>query len=127
MKINTTERINKHGKDLKRFFNLNKNIDPAKLSKSLRRLENKAHAITTKECNEGATEQTTKELNIILNKVNDILNFRTQGIKVFINGDARGYALKIDSDNKKLKEDFYFYKDWGGYGIIAPDLNQNEN
>lgn len=36
----------------------------------------------------------------------------------FINGDPRGYALKI-------KENFIpegMHKDWGGYGILAPEF-----
>jgi len=38
---------------------------------------------------------------------------------VFINYDARGYTLKIKSEKAQgLK----IHKDFGGYGIIAPDL-----
>jgi hypothetical protein len=36
----------------------------------------------------------------------------------FVNGDPRGYALKIESDN--LPEGIH--KDWGGYGILAPEF-----
>lgn len=42
----------------------------------------------------------------------------------FVNGDPRGYALKIDMDN--LEYGFRMslaglHKDWGGYGILAPE------
>jgi hypothetical protein len=35
----------------------------------------------------------------------------------FINGDPRGYSLKI-------KEKIYpeLHQDWGGYGILAPEF-----
>ena len=40
---------------------------------------------------------------------------------IFLNGDPRGYALKIKDDfirDNKVN----IYKDWGGYGIFAPDF-----
>ena len=40
---------------------------------------------------------------------------------LFVNGDARGYALKI-MDSYVMERRLDIYKDWGGYGIIAPDL-----
>lgn len=39
----------------------------------------------------------------------------------FINGDPRGYALKIDPDVRKLPAGMH--KDWGGYGILAPEID----
>ena len=40
---------------------------------------------------------------------------------VFVNGDARGYALKLKSEFIKDKT---IHRDWGGYGIIAPDFRE---
>jgi hypothetical protein len=40
---------------------------------------------------------------------------------VFINFDPRGCALKIKSE---AVEGVKIYKDWGGNGIIAPDLSE---
>lgn len=47
----------------------------------------------------------------------------------FINGDPRGYALKIDP-GQSYESDFHpeyvpegMHKDWGGYGILAPEIN----
>jgi hypothetical protein len=37
----------------------------------------------------------------------------------FINGDPRGYALKID--NNKVTIPAGLHTDWGGYGILAPE------
>ena len=42
---------------------------------------------------------------------------------IFVNGDARGYALKID-DNYIRSNNFNIYRDFGGYGIIAPDFKE---
>ena len=39
----------------------------------------------------------------------------------FINNDARGYALKLKSEFIKDKT---IHRDWGGYGIIAPDFRE---
>ena len=42
---------------------------------------------------------------------------------LFLNGDARGYALKIDDEYLK-NNNFNIHRDWGGYGIIAPDFRE---
>ena len=47
-------------------------------------------------------------------------NLPKEAIK--INTDPRGYALKIeDSYVKEQKLDIH--RDWGGYGILAPDFS----
>lgn len=40
--------------------------------------------------------------------------------RVWINGDPRGYALKVD-----LRPGESLHRDLGGYGIIAPDLSES--
>lgn len=84
------------------------------LYEQLLKLENKAHRITTAQCNgEGNEEAQEKQLNAILTKVNSLLKVKT----AFINGDPRGYSLKIkEAEAKELG----IYQDWGGYGILAP-------
>lgn len=37
--------------------------------------------------------------------------------------DPRGYALKI-RDEWMAKHETALHRDWGGYGIIAPDLSE---
>ena len=112
--------IELHGNNLKKIFNLD--CDPIELCKTLRRLENKAHQLSTQWCNGEINE---KEYDLltdrILFKLNALLNFKSLNIPIFINGDARGYALKIDSDWVESNH-VNIYKDWGGYGIIAPEL-----
>ena len=112
------KRIKEHGDNLKAIFNLN--VDSVKLSKQLFRLENKAHRLATDYCNGLVDyEVVEKESEKILSKVAKILN--TNKFNMFFNGDARGYALKFFEDFSKNKK---IHKDWGGYGIIAPDFRE---
>ena len=112
------QRIQKHGDSLKTIFNLN--IDSVKLSKQLFRLENKAHKLATDYCNGVVDGDSTEiESQKILSKVAKLLNTNT--FNMFFNFDARGYALKFFEDFSKDKP---IHKDWGGYGIIAPDFRE---
>jgi hypothetical protein len=125
MKEDIKQAIIKHGENVKIFFNLDNTIDTIKLCKSLRRLEKEAYKISLDYCNIGIDEDIlNKKTEEVLKKLDKILNFKKQKIKVFINYDARGYSLKIDSDihRDKIRE-INFYQDFGGYGIIAPDFN----
>ena len=122
-------RITKHGQDLKAVFNLDQDIDPVKLCKRLLRLENKAHKLAVDFCN-GVIDQLEwdQKADQILTKVETILKVPTgRGIinkkVLFLNGDARGYALKIDDEYLK-NNNFNIHRDWGGYGIIAPDFRE---
>jgi len=141
----TTAMIREHGEGLIRFFGLDPNlVDPINLCKKLRRLENQAERITTQLCNgfpdlyaevaEKVTKNLEDELDKIEQKVRDLLESyqRPRQFKkinaIFINHDPRGYALKLDTETIKyfeeLGEDFP-HKDWGGFGIIAPDLTSD--
>jgi len=122
MKQEQQENIIKHGLNLIKFFNLSPETDPLKLCKSLRRLENKTHALTLRQCNEGNKETDEKTEKDILNKVDKLLNFREQNINVFINGDPRGYALKINSKHSDRLREVGLFIDWGYFGIIAPEF-----
>lgn len=89
---------------------------PFDLLGELYKLEKKAHRITTAQCNgEGNEQAQEKQLNTILTRVNKLLNVNT----AFINGDPRGYALKLKEDEAK---ELGIYTDWGGYGILAPEF-----
>ena len=107
-------KIQKHGDNLKAIFNLD--IDSVKLCKQLLRLENKAHRLAEDYCN-GITENIESETYKIIDKVKKILNTN----EVFFNGDPRGYALKLCDQFSKNKN---IHKDWGGYGIVAPDFRE---
>ena len=121
------ERIYQHGENLNRIFNLNE--DPDKLARRIHRLEVKAHKLATDYCN-GENGVTTgnwdEKTEPILKAVRKILNC-TDSFPIFINGDARGYALKIRSEYMKKCSHINGYKelhkDWGGYGILAPEFD----
>ena len=70
-----TQRIKKHGDNLKTIFNLD--IDSIKLCKQLFRLENKAHKLATDYCNGDFQGDIEKESEKILSKVAKILNTNT--------------------------------------------------
>lgn len=126
--------IIKHGENLNNIFNTG--IEPIELCKKLIRLERKAHHATTCLLNTNTlhllelnrltgydVKQTTEEeqekfFNTIKKQIIKILGEKAKDL-VYINFDARGYALKIKSDKAR---DLNIYKDFGGYGIIAPEF-----
>jgi len=59
----------------------------------------------------------------ILDAVNALTGFRSQGIPVFLNGDPRGYALKIEDAWTRANDtgpEIRLERDMGGYGLLAP-------
>jgi len=75
-------------------------------------------------CNRGLDEETLDaRIAYTLGRVDYLLQFRNAGIPVFLNLDPRGYALKID-DAWMRANDARLHQDWGGYGILAPDLSE---
>lgn len=122
-------RIRAHGNRLLAIFPNATEKDPVALCKKLRRLEAKATAIALRLCNgpEYSSEEEPDRLcDAILVKVRDLLqDYETPWFKfvpIFINRDPRGYALKIDEEWMRVHPNC-IYRDMGGYGIIAPDLN----
>ena len=117
------KQIEEHGKKIAKIFGL-KTTDYIKLSKRLFALENKAHRLTTHECNGKIEEaEAEKERKTITRRLLNILEGNPNGISIFINGDCRGYALKI-SDTVVLAKHLDIYRDMGGYGILAPDFRK---
>jgi hypothetical protein len=116
------EAILQHGFKLIRVFNLPEGTGPTTLCKRVHRLEGEAHRLAKRACNEDLGEEfIEKKEKSILKRLDVILNFRAQNIPVFLNGDPRGYALKID-DEYVREHNLDIHRDWGGYGIIAPEL-----
>ena len=121
-------RIKKHGEDIKKIFSLPADTDPIKLCKSLRRRETEAQMIQEVHGN-GFYRLSAKLEAKLMIKLKALLmpngtpeEFLKFGI--FLNTDPRGYALKIPDDIVKDNA-WTIHKDWGGFGIIAPDLNEN--
>ena len=146
------EAIRAHGENLLAIFPNATERDPVSLCKRLRRLEAKASRICLDYCNgdfdEGANnKKLDAALDAILAKVNAILGNNEQypimNVPIFINRDPRGYALKIaDAWMNQRREQWdrqiakkgkkaiaagswallRLHRDFGGYGIIAPEI-----
>jgi len=114
-------KIARHGETLLKIFPNATQQDPVKLCKSLRRYEAKAERVTLALCNGDIEEaEGDSQLDNLHNKVGALLK-PSQARPFFINRDPRGYALKIHSEDSKIQE-FDLYRDFGGYGILAPDF-----
>lgn len=117
------DRITKHGENLKIIFNLSD--DPVKISKRVRIVEQKAGRVALAHCNGDIDGDIADiEEKRILERLDKILNFKQQNIPVIFNRDPRGYTLKID-DEYVREHHIDIYRDWGGYGIIAPEFDGN--
>lgn len=110
--------ILEHGQKLNAIYNTG--IEPVDLCKKLRRLENKACALVTDECNNGNADR-TKEIEAVKKSVAKLLGSKVSEIPFFINQDPRGYSLKI-SDKIVIEKNLDICRDWGGFGILAPDF-----
>lgn len=145
------EAIESHGKNLLAIFPNATEKDPVALCKKLRRLETAAHAIGLRLCNGPEYPHGDVDADfaceIIIDKVSALLGnppaHIAAHVPVFINRDPRGYALKIQDvwmnqrreqwdrqiakqGKKAITEGYWallrFHRDWGGYGIIAPEI-----
>jgi L-alanine-DL-glutamate epimerase-like enolase superfamily enzyme len=114
-------RIEKHGHDLKRIFSIDG--DPIEICKKLRRLEVEANRMAVAYCN-GEIDAAEWEIfsKRIGGKVLNIIG-RKYADWIQVNGDARGYTLKIKNEIVREKQ-LDIYRDWGGYGILAPDFKK---
>ena len=119
------ERIKEHGENLNVIFP-NAEKQGAELCKALRLLEGKASRNALLLCN-GCDMTTLHECENSL----EALEARTRKLlgvgddfPLFINRDPRGYALKI-LDEYVRDAQARIHTDWGGYGILAPDLTDD--
>lgn len=116
------EAILSHALRLQRIFPASKALGPVELYKRLHRIEAEAHSFAEKCCNVEVSDakQERKDASI-LKRLDEILGFKAVGVPIFVNGDPRGYALKIDDGVVKAKG-LEIERDWGGYGIICPEF-----
>lgn len=126
MNAKTKEAIERHGRNLLAIFPNASEQDPIGLCKKLQRLETQAHKLAEDYCN-GLVDSDGWEVkkDKIRDKLNTLLN--PGDVPVFINGDPRGYALKIEDE--WMREAYRIsgknlQTDWGGYGLLAPDLTE---
>lgn len=117
------EQILNHGTDLQRIFSIN-TIAADALARKVHRIEVKAHKLAEDYCN-GLIEPDdwyeVKEKQV-LKGLDRLLGFTAKGIPVIVNGDPRGYALKIDDEYVRAHS-LKIHRDMGGYGILAPEFD----
>lgn len=120
------DRIKQHGQNLQRIFPTTAGMDPVALCKKLRRIENVANRAAVAYCNgEINSEQWEAYNKKTAAALDKILGFTAAQVPVFLNGPC-GYTLKIDDGwCKDHRDTCPIHTDWGGYGIIAPEIDGN--
>lgn len=124
MNVEKIRKIEAHGRDLLAIFPNATERDPLALCKKLRRLENQAARIALRLCNGPEyphEDDADKALDAIMEKVVALLGPVAPWPPIFINRDPRGYQLKI-SDEWMRANKVKLHTDWGGYGILAPEI-----
>ena len=114
------DRIERHGQRLNIIFHTQ--YEPIALCKKLRIIEGKQDRVNADYCNGYITATqhdliTERNRNAVIN----ILGPNGPDIYIYINSDPRGYALKIQPKDVQA-QNLDIPTDWGGYGLLAPDL-----
>jgi hypothetical protein len=115
----------KRNQTVRHFSNLGRilNKTPEEVSEvygSLKKIESRGHRLAEKYCNgdidSDQWEKETEKIKALLSKIlpEDLLK------NTLLNGDPRGYFLKISDEYMRAK-DITLERDWGGYGIYCPD------
>tara|TARA_R110002020_G_scaffold273468_4_gene488679 strand:- start:911 stop:1285 length:375 start_codon:yes stop_codon:yes gene_type:complete len=94
--------------------------------KELKALDEKVHSFYENCCCYEISEVEQEETELYF--LEELLNIvgKENNDKVFLNGDPRGYSLKIPYEIRNKFWDtnkINIYGDMGGYGILAPDFN----
>lgn len=94
----------------------NKQPTGLELYKKLRRLELKTNRFNENVCN--GTTDSLQEARFYTGVEKSLVKLGFDLEHVFVNGDPRGCALKV----REEKVPSGMLKDWGGYGILAPEF-----
>jgi hypothetical protein len=129
MNAKTLEAITRHGNTLLAIFPDANEKDPVALCKKLRRIETRVSRAAEAYCNGEISSNgwTVAEEKALDELIRLFVPQSSELLKAFyINGDPRGYALKMDDAwtrqfNRTTTGD-RLHSDMGGYGILAPDL-----
>lgn len=129
MKPNIENQVRQHGENLIAIFGLRPDTDPVRLCKELRRKEGRGSRSATDYCNGDLTMaqygKAAKALRteVIAFLVKNGADGNSTAIReIYINGDPRGYCLKLNSEYTATLST-PIHRDWGGYGILAPEFN----
>lgn len=121
------ERLARHYATLSElsFYLTAERKDGKKLSVALLKMEREAHKMATDYCNgdNGVDCDTWAAYTDKLGTKILQLFGASEIPGLIINSDARGYALKIDSEYMGEYEGIGLHKDMGGNGILSPEIN----
>lgn len=96
-------------------------------SSKLLQIERISHKAATDYCNGDINTDTFDRISGV-QTINVQLLFKNNLKGLFINSDARGYALKIKDDlmrGEGIYSNIGLQTDWGGYGLLAPEITGN--
>lgn len=113
------QRIEKHGENLNRIFDTK--LENLTLCKKLFRIEHRLHYLAEQYCNGVIESEVLEKEWIKAQKTMAKIGVVSEAI--FFNQDPRGCALKLE-DNYVKENNIQIEKDWGGYGLLAPDFNE---
>lgn len=110
--------INKYEKGIKEFFKLS-----YEEMQRLYYIEEKLHFLNEVFCERDLTEEEEEEKEKLKQEAKKILNYSDA---IVFNNDPRGYSLKLAPEvtEEAIDRGFYILKDWAGYGILAPDFEE---
>lgn len=124
MKAKNADQFFRHVCNLQTLAGLESYHEAYELYKKLHRIEARCARLFMDECNgvnmlsEGESEK--RDARILQQVKNLVPGLKT----IFLNGDPRGYALKISTEETRELRDkgINIHQDWGGYGILAPEF-----
>ena len=123
MNATIEQRVRIHGLSLLTIFPNATERDPVNLCRKLRRIEAIGHKIAEDRCGLDVPEsEYERRVDGVYDSLRKLLGKHT--VPIFANMDPRGYCLKIESEWAS-KHAPSLHRDWGGYGIIAPDLRED--
>lgn len=136
MNAKTLEAITRHGNALLAAFPNATERDPVTLCKKLRRIENAVYKPIYAACCVDGSERAESAIELATKKTVALLGMdEAQSEAFFINTDPRGHSLKMEDEWTKAhnnplfmagRGELHITTDWGGYGILAPDLTDND-
>ncbi len=138
--------ITRHGQSLLAAFPKATERNPDTLARKLRSIETKVYAPILAACNGTADDATVdaaceKARAAVRKLLGLTAEQAASGGLLVINHDPRGYALKLREEwtrehNRKqcgapilagAPIPYPIHSDWGGYGILAPDLTPSQD
>jgi hypothetical protein len=121
MKTRIEEQVRQHFADLEKLFPEISGNDPLSFCRKLRRLEMEAHKLAEDNCNGLISDDDyDTSTSKITNEIRGLFGSPAFDSAFYLNGDPRGYSLKLRYEF--MKDTSGIHKDWGGFGILAPEF-----